>query len=234
MPPVEHLKRALVARWQHETAGTAMDEAVAIVGGTSTDKVRRVATIAAKLCAKLCFFCGTAKPQPKGAVTGKAVAWDKFELCNCLAQYRQDRVFHRPAQTPGDLLEILQLVDSRQLRDSAEVYTTSCSGRIPEIDAKTGVRTVKPCDCRFTIRAGSLAHAVRGFLAHSAQQDARQGVNRAELERLALFRLPAKCRACRDRTRAALEKPAAAADVRSNAAPAGRRKKTSTGKQAGV
>lgn len=197
LPAVPFLRAALVARVEYERAPRSRALDGGALKGSTTDAIRRAALAAARMGGgKQCFFCGDENPQKKGVITPRKIDWERLSLCPCLADLRRDRVFYHPAETPDDLLAIARAVDARTIRDYEPVFTATCSGRSVE-KGEQGVN----CDARFTIRAGSLAHSVRGFLARVTADDVLAGRERTDAQRLKGFLLPRRCIACRNKAR---------------------------------
>jgi len=186
------LRRALVARWEYERLQIPMDLLAAELGNETTDGVRRHANLAAKLSSKSCFFCGLTR----GKKLLKEIDWTTFELCGCLAELRRDEVWHIPKPGPQELLHILHGVNARTLSDADPVMTRTCPAYHVDGDGNR-IR----CEKRWTLRAGSLAHAVRSFLLLQADRDAEEGVTREPVARLQDFQWQRKCRSCKTAAR---------------------------------
>ena len=186
------LQRSLVARWELEHMQIPLDALALQLGYESNDKISRDATLAAKLSAKSCFFCGA----ERGKKALKTVDWKTLELCGCLADLRRDEVWNMPMSGAQSLLDVLHGVNNRSMLDNVPVVTRTCPAHTVDGDGNR-VR----CEKRWTLRTGSLAHAVRSFLLLQADRDMAEGKVREPLERLQDFQWPRKCRACKTASR---------------------------------
>lgn len=190
--PVPTLRAALALIVEHEKGGRIM--APESIGLTSRDAVARAAKAALELGGKSCFFCGKESPHKK-IPTKKSggVEWSAIELCGCLADVRLDTSFAIPCRYPHELADLLNRVESGELKDSETAFSASC--RAKKRDALSKETSV--CGARFTVTAGALARAVRGFL----KWQSKEQPTKTEGELLLAFKHQTKCPTCREDTR---------------------------------
>lgn len=190
LPSVPTMMKCMVARWEYENQQVPMDELVASLGYKATDGVRRIATKAARLCAKGCWFCGG---DTKTAVKKDAVDWLGFELCGCMAKYRREVVWHMPLPTIEELDALRRKVASGELPARTPVVTRTCGSLRPGPDGRAVA-----CSNRFTLSAGQYKACIDSADRLIQGRDRADGRQRGELERLVDFKHPVKCLECRN------------------------------------
>lgn len=123
LPGVEAMRFALVGVKEGRVSEVVQAQEL-----KSTDKARRIAIAAARLCAKQCFFCGaeTSKQNQQAfrKKSGEAF-WQSWELCRCLAPLMSKYEKFLPWDT--DIETLINDVRTGKISRGAVAYRDNCA-----------------------------------------------------------------------------------------------------------